>query len=237
MLSESPSSSLPPLVLSRPRCDFASRDFRRKSPDWTMAGARPSPRAPLSRRREARQCGRLTQRESPFSLLRGEATRLKEEVFATHSPQTFPELWRGEPPRLAPPSLRLRRTPTHIAFRRHETASYTIQVRPGPPTPNTSPPASPPTVLGRRAAGHHPQRCRSPCCRVWRPCARRRRLGHLFRLALGRQKTPHTRHVSLCSVADPVTDRLASRPRAQISHPYHNVERQPSHPWLRQPAP
>ena len=236
MLSESPSSSLPPLVLSRPRCDFASRDFRRKSPDWTMAGTRPSPRAPLSRRREARQCGRLTQRESPFSLLPGRSDAAeREEVLTSHTAaQTFRAGGGSHPPACP---LRLRRDPRRTSPFVATTASYTIQVRPGPPTPNTSPPASPPTVLGRRAAGHHPQRCRSPLLPRVAAVRASSSPGPPLQTRARAAETPHTRHVSLCSVADPVTDRLASRPRAQISHPYHNVERQPSHPWLRQPAP
>ena len=235
MLSESPSSSLPPLVLSRPRCDFASRDFRRKSPDWTMAGTRPSPRAPLSRRREARQCGRLTQRESPFSLLPGRSDAAeREEVLTSHTAR--PRRFELEAPGLPPPFAFAATPDAHrlSSPRLHRTRSRCGQAR-RPRTRRRRRPRRPfsaaaPLATTRNAVA-------APCCRVLRPCARRRRLGHLFRLALGRQKTPHTRHVSLCSVADPVTDRLASRPRAQISHPYHNVERQPSHPWLRQPAP
>ena len=143
----------------------------------------------------------------------------------------------GAPPGLPPPPFAFaapRRTSPFVATRLHRTRSRCGQAR-RPRTRRRRRPRRPfsaaaPLATTRNAVA-------APCCRMWRPCARRRRLGHLFRLALGRQKTPHTRHVSLCSVADPVTDRLASRPRAQISHPYHNVERQPSHPWLRQPAP
>ena len=158
MLSESPSSSLPPLVLSRPRCDFASRDFRRKSPDWTMAGTRPSPRAPLSRRREARQCGRLTQRESPFSLLPGRSDAAeREEVLTSHTarPRRF-ELEGGATPPACPLPSPSPRPPTHIAFRRHDCIVH---------DPGAARPADPEHV----AAGVPADRSRPP--RRWPPPA------------------------------------------------------------------